>query len=312
MKLPDLPEEVSDQETGEPPKNPNESIIYHTEISDQPDNAFKKFFLLFKRKPSMPTDGTTPEVEEMKPTGPKRSSGQGLSKRVKSKEKNPNPDMRLRAFMSPPMTMPPQKTEKKFRLRPNREMTRRAYWDVAAALSLIVNAILVGALFVMYGQIRNLKTMMNGLLGGLYSNFVEMDKASISTTIPVEAQIPIVFNLPIQQNTTVRLTAAVPISGTQVSINSGGLSINAPATVTLPEGTDLPIALNLDIPVQVTIPISLQVPVNIPMNQTTLHAPFTGLQQTIRPLYCTINKNAQYPQGIFICAEHVTPSAGTP
>ena len=52
----------------------------------------------------------------------------------------------------------------------------------------------------------------------------------------------------------------------------------------------MPIALNMDIPVQVTIPINLQIPVKIPMNQTDLHTPFTGLQQTIRPLYCTINK----------------------
>jgi len=167
-------------------------------------------------------------------------------------------------------------------------------------------------LLVMSGQIRNLKTMMNGLLGGLYSNFVEMDKASITTTISIDTQIPISFNLPIQQNTDVALTSSVPIAGAWVVINSGGLSINAPANVTLPAGTNLPIALNMNVPVQATIPISLQVPVNIPLNQTDLHAPFTGLQQTISPLYCTFNKNAQYPAGVFICAGHDTPTPGTP
>jgi hypothetical protein len=70
--------------------------------------------------------------------------------------------------------------------------------------------------------------------------------------------------------------------------------------------------LNMDIPVQITVPISLQVPVNIPLNQTQLHIPFTGLQQTIRPLVCSFNRNAQYPQGVFICTEHDTPTPGTP
>ncbi len=120
----------------------------------------------------------------------------------------------------------------------------------------------------------------------------------------VNAQIPLNFNLPVSQNTQVVLTGDVSIPGAHVVINTGGLNINAQANVTLPAGTTLPIALNLDIPVQSTIPISLQVPVSIPMNQTELHEPFTGLQTSLRPLYCLFNKNAQYPEGMYICAEH--------
>ena len=328
----DLPEERSDPKMEEQPKDTPETIIEHTDINNHPGNVFKKIIYLFKGNSVSSENGINKPQVESKSTGPRRTSGQGLLPRSNAKGKNTNPDTRLRAFMSPVSAAPPANVKemtvlpveapeknaqsaeapKKLRLRPTREKTRRAFWDVAGIFSLVVNAILVGALIVMYGQIRNLKTMMNGLLGGLYSNFVDMDNASIETTIPVEAQIPVVFNLPIQQNTNVTLTSAVPISRTQVVINSGGLSINAPATVTLPEGTNLPIALNMDIPVQVTIPINLQIPVKIPMNQTDLHTPFTGLQQTIRPLYCTINKNAQYPQGIYICVDHTAPGSGTP
>ena len=63
------------------------------------------------------------------------------------------------------------------------------------------------------------------------------------------------------------------------------------------------------VPVLMTVPVSLQVPVNIPLSQTELHAPFNGLQQTILPLYCTFNKNAQYPEGVFICKGHDAPTA---
>ncbi len=178
----------------------------------------------------------------------------------------------------------------KYRLRPTRETTHRAYWDVATTFSLVVNVLLVGLLIIMALQIRNLKTTVNALnplgnnlLGGLYGNFVKMDQASINTTIAVDAQIPLNFNLPVSQNTTVVLTNNVNIPNAHVVINTGGLNINAQASVTLPAGTSLPIALNLTIPVQSTIPISLQVPVSIPLNQTDLHEPFTGLQTTLRP-----------------------------
>ncbi len=310
MKLPGLPEEkIESEPEGSPQAPPSGPLVHHTVVEHHPGDLFKKIFSVFKTKPA----ATSPMSNGVHTT-PRRSSGQGIPRRpgLGLRPKNPEPDLRLRAFTAPEMDDLPVKKSPKLNLRPTREKTRRAFWDVAAVLSLVVNAILVGVLLVMGGQIKNLKTTMNDLLGGLYGNFVEMDNASITTTIPVEAQIPIVFNLPIQQNTTVTLTSAVPIAGARVVINSGGLSINAPANVTLPEGTSLPIALNMDIPVQLTVPISLQVPVNIPMAQTTLHGPFTGLQDTVRPLYCTLNKNAQYPQGVYICAEHDLAPTGTP
>ena len=124
------------------------------------------------------------------------------------------------------------------------------------------------------------------LVGGLYANFVKMDEASIKTTITVNDQIPINFNLPISQDTVVTLTQPTSISGARVTVNTGGLSINnAPADIVLPAGTTLPVHLELTVPVQQTIPITLTVPVDIPLDQTELHEPFTGLQQVISPLF---------------------------
>lgn len=190
----------------------------------------------------------------------------------------------------------------------DREGTRRAFWDVAGGLSLLVNAVLLGILLLMGARVRELKDTLNFLMQGLYGNFVEMDAASIATTITVDAQIPLNFTLPVQQNTTVQLTEAVPINNAYVFIDTSIIDINGPAKVTLPAGTSLPISLTMDIPVQAVIPISLQVPVNIPLNQTQLHDPFQGLQNTIKPLYCTFNRNAQYPEGVYICDDHDAPA----
>jgi hypothetical protein len=139
-----------------------------------------------------------------------------------------------------------------------------------------------------------------------------MDNASIDTTITVNSDVQLNFNLPIQQNTDVVLTQNVPIPGARVSINSELLTINnAPANVTLPAGTNLPIALNMNVPVVMTVPVSLQVPVNIPLSQTRLHEPFRGLQQTVGSLYCAFDENAQFPQGVFICQEEAAPPPAT-
>jgi hypothetical protein len=247
----------------------------------------------------------SPPQTESQPTSPVQSPNQEVPPRA---DKGINPGLRLRAFEAAAKMAPPAKVPLRYRLRPNRELTRRAYWDVASAVSLIVNVILVSVLFIMAIQLKNLKTTVNGLLGGLYSNLVDMNQASINTTIKVDAQIPLNFTLQVQQNTDAILARSISISDAYIILNS----IDVPVNFSLPAGTDLPITLNTDIPVQMTVPISLQIPVNIPLNQTNLQAPLTGLQTTIRRLYCTFDKNAQYPAGIFICAGHDTPTPGTP
>ena len=340
MKLSDLPEK--DQEpkpktdelpkAGDPSKRKPKLVVYRRMISHHPEETGKLPNSTANEKISSDLKaesgaqaapaskaGALDIMPDSSPQAGKQSTqafrSSSSEKRLRASRDN-NPGQRLRAFEAAAKKAPPARVPWRFRLRPTRERTHRAYWDVTTTISLIVNAILVGVLFIMYGQIRNLQTSVNTtvnrLLGGLYGNFVKMDQASINTTIQVNAQIPLDFNLPVSQNTQVVLTSDVSIPKAHVVINTGVLNINAQATVTLPAGTTLPIALNLDIPVQTTIPISLLVPVNIPMNQTELHEPFTGLQTSLRPLYCMFNNNAQYPEGIYICAEHNTPTPSTP
>ena len=260
---------------------------------------------LFSRQPGSEPQGTrepTP-AQDLPPEGRAETTGRGV-------ETSLNPGQKLRAFEDAAKNAKKIKLPLKYRLRPDRTKARYAYWDVAAAISLIVNALLLALLLITAGQVKQLKqTISTGLLGGLYRNFVDMDRASISTTINVNAQVPLNFTLPVQENTTVVLTQSVTIPNAYVVINTQTLNISAPARVTLPSGTNLPIALNLGIPVQVSIPISLQVPVNIPLANTGLHGPFTGLQSAIRPYYCMLEPNAQYPQGIYLCHQASSSAA---
>ena len=167
-----------------------------------------------------------------------------------------------------------------------------AFWTIASVLSLTVNAILILILLVLGRQLFALKDLVQeGLIGGLYTNFVLMDQAHIQTTIEVKDtiqvsdKIPVVFDLPLQQDTVVTLVEDVSIPETIVYLNGSPVR----TTVVLPQGTPLNITLDLVVPVNATIPITLQVPVtlkvpvDIALDQTELHAPFTGLQQVVSP-----------------------------
>jgi hypothetical protein len=183
------------------------------------------------------------------------------------------------------------------------------FWTVASAISLLVNIGTVIALIFVINFLGGTKATLdlvqgqaNGLLGGLYQNFVKMDSASIKTTIHVEKDIPVQFTLNVSGATDVTLSRDVAISGALVTVNTGGLNINnARANIVLPAGTVLPIFIqNLVVPVDKTVPAILDVPVDIPLNQTELHDPFVGLQKVVEPYYCLLQPDTVV-NGIYVC-----------
>ena len=183
-----------------------------------------------------------------------------------------------------------------------------AFWTIASVLSLTINVVLIIVLLLVVLNVHHLNIDVNNLtkipidlLGGLYTNFEKMDRASIVTNIPVDAQIPLNINVPVQKTTEITLVQDAVISGARVRINTNTLDIDAPANVTLPAGTRLTVGLNFDLQVQDTIPIHVDVPVNIPLVKTDLHEPFAGLQDVIRPLYCLVEPNALNLSGAPVC-----------
>ncbi len=186
-----------------------------------------------------------------------------------------------------------------------------AFWTVGSLFSLVLNFVLLVALFLIARQLFTIKGLVHEqLIGGLYSNFVQMDQASIVTSVQVDTtiqvrdsiqvsdEIPVVFNLPLNQNTEVVLTKNAEIGDATVYLN--GSAVNMP--IVLQKGTRLNIGLELvvpvsqtvpvvlDVPVNLDVPVHLDVPVNIPLNQTELHGPFTGLQSVVEPYNLALSK----------------------
>ena len=220
--------------------------------------------------------------------------------------KDPLPDQQPATSPGGPSDITPPNASRlspKIRLLPNGEKTRRAFWDVGTAISLIINIILLVVVFSLSAQVNKLKISSGNLLSGLFNNFVRMDNSVISTTINMpDVPIPLNFNLPVvQSETLVTLTRSVTIKSAHVTINSVALTLDAPATITLPLGTTLPVSLQMDVPVQTTIHMNLAIPVNIRLaeanspdgNAGNLHTALLGLQDTIGPLFCQFNPQAQ-------------------
>lgn len=184
-----------------------------------------------------------------------------------------------------------------------------AFWTIASLISMVVNVILIALILILFDMVGVLQNTANdqvsSLMGGLYENFEMMERATISRTIPVDANIPLNITVPVNMTTPITLAEPVVLQS-RVVIDQPNFYLNYPATVTLSQGSVLPVTLNFQLPVQNTIPVHLDVPVNIPLRETQLNEPFVGLQEVILPWYCLVEPNALV-MGEEICTPFVNP-----
>jgi hypothetical protein len=232
-----------------------------------------------------------------------------VEKDEKEKDAAPEHGATIRSAVVKPPPAPPPKPKTASVTKSGKSLFGPAFWTTASILSLTVNLLLLLVLLVLaaalnrYGlSVSSMLDMGNGLLGGLHGNFEKMDRAHIRTEIEVNTTLPVRFDLQLNQQTNVVLSQDVTITNALVTVNTGGLNISrANTTIVLPQGTTLPVLLNLTVPVDTTVPVTLIVPVDIPLAETELHEPFTGLQEVLRPFYCMINSNALNLDGEPIC-----------
>ena len=267
-------------------------------MDETKDDPGKKMRTLLAGDKSSPLDRLPKKVKDTSSIPPKEEYI--AEPQVESKSESSSKDSSKSE--TPPTASEPvsPSTEKRFNFGP-------AFWTIASIISLTFNVVLLIILLAVLQNLRILKLgsamdIGNGLLGGLYTNFEKMDNAHITKTIPVNTTIPVKFDLPLNQQTNVVLSENVTIARALVTVNTGGLNItNALATIVLPEGTTLPVYLNLTVPVDTTVPVVLDVEVDIPLAETQLHEPFSGLQEVVKPFYCMVNPTAVKLDGQPVC-----------
>jgi hypothetical protein len=163
----------------------------------------------------------------------------------------------------------------------------RWLWRFMVIFSFIVNLVLVvvliGAAILIY-DIKN--NIAQPLVGGLHSTAIGLQNATIDWTIPVRDNIPVVLNIPLKTDTTVILTAPVPLQVNATidlpGINAYGVSANV--NLTLPQGLQLPVALDLMVPVNERLDVALDVRAVIPLAETQLADPINQLGLLFEPL----------------------------
>ena len=248
-------------------------------------------------------------------TQPESSNQKGPSKMSKlmSGDKAESPLARLPRLKSRPNFNPPASPSPESESVFSRFRFFPALWTVASVISLTVNIILIALLLVLYNLLGvspiDVKQKATGVIGGLYNNFVLMQEAHITQTIPIDEEIPVKFDLNVSGSTNVVLSQDVKIEGARVTVETGGLNIvNALATIILPQNTRLPVNIeNLVVPVDKTVPIKFGVDIDIPLKDSQLNAPFQGLQNVVKPYLCIIQPQAIKPNPdtsvapVFVC-----------
>lgn len=166
----------------------------------------------------------------------------------------------------------------------------REFWNAfrnfAIFFSFIMNFVVMLVLLFVVMLIFDIKNgIAEPLIDGLHANFVGLNNANIRTTVNVDDEIPIDFDLTVADTTVVTLTQDVAINGVPAYfvIAGGGGDITGTVDIVLPAGTPLTIDLSLLVPVQQTIPISLPVEVDIALSDTELAVPFTNLRNLFEP-----------------------------
>lgn len=157
--------------------------------------------------------------------------------------------------------------------------------NFAILFSFVMNLVLIIVLAIVVMQIFQIKNgIAEPLIDGLHASFVGLDEATIDRVIPVRAEIPVEFTLPLNQDTVVVLTQGVPVQANARFVLPGeGGSISGTVSIVLPPGLQLPVSLALDVPVSTSVNADLDVRAVIPLEETQLHDAFIHLRNILEP-----------------------------
>lgn len=170
---------------------------------------------------------------------------------------------------------------------PGRRFPRRV-WEALKSISLfvsmIINLILIVVVVILINQVGAIKLTLASILGQLDSAFQGLGAATIVDTIKINQQVPVRFDLPLSQDTTVVTQAPVPINAyATFSLGQMG-SINGTVSLALPTGTSLPVHLELNVPVSNSIKVAFDQPIRIPLAAKGLGSVVAQLRSALGPL----------------------------
>jgi hypothetical protein len=161
------------------------------------------------------------------------------------------------------------------------------FFSFVVTFTLVMILLVVG--FVLWQQLPVLQALKDGLVcdtvTGLNRLVDDFENAVITRTISISQTIPVRFDLPLDESTTVQLTESVPLNRPITMIlPGGGGQINGTVYLELPNGQNLPVHMRMTVVVDKQLPVQMEVPVSIPLKETELGGVIRQLRTLLEPL----------------------------
>ena len=161
-----------------------------------------------------------------------------------------------------------------------------AFEKFALVFSFSVNVILLVVVLVLAGLLLPIRDYIaRPIMDKVMVEIEQLGETHIKTTIVVEDEIQVKFDLPLNQAVNVTTLAPVPIeTAASFTLPAGGGYIRGTVSLDLPTGTVMPVMLNTTIPVDQMVPVKLTVPVDINLGETDLKTSVDNFKALLEPI----------------------------
>lgn len=161
-----------------------------------------------------------------------------------------------------------------------------AFEKFALLFSFATNIILLVVVLVLAGLLIPIKDYIaRPIMDDVMGEIDRLGTTHIRTTIVVEDEIRVKFDLPLKQEVDVTTTADVPLETFALfTLPGGGGYIRGTVNLNLPANTVLPIIMDMTVPVDQMVPIKITVPVDIDLGDTDLKVSVDNFRALLEPI----------------------------
>ncbi|UCC61631.1 MAG: hypothetical protein JSV36_12585 [Anaerolineae bacterium] len=161
-----------------------------------------------------------------------------------------------------------------------------AFERFALVFSFSMNVILLVVVLVLAGLLLPIKNYVaRPIMDQVMAEIDQLGETHIKTTILVEDEIQVKFDLPLNQAVNVTTMAPVPIeTAAFFTLPGGGGYIRGTVSIELPANTVLPVRLNTTVPVDQMVPVRMEVPVDINLGETDLKTSVDNFKALLEPI----------------------------
>ena len=145
------------------------------------------------------------------------------------------------------------------------------------AISLLVHALTISRLL-------NVRNTLRSEVDRLAANVQSAKTSKVTYNLPIDQQLPINIDVPIQRSLEVPIQTEVRINQTlnlPIQTGFGNLDIPVPIDTTIPVSTTVPIVFDQTVNISTTVPIQLDVPVQVDLGSAEVSGYLDRLYQAL-------------------------------